>query len=155
MENVSNCQPGHKVSTRSQSLNHFIEPFRNSKLGIWPPDLPDLVNLNYATRKLPWQVRVFWNACSFTHFQWKCTKIPDFQWQVPFSFKSLIRESLCTHLNPFKTIWLNFIIVYPIDSFWDHMTWFFVLYTQIIPFKTIWPNFIIVYPINCFQDHLT
>ena len=26
----------------------------------------------------------------FAHFQWKCTKIPDFQWEVPFSFKRLM-----------------------------------------------------------------
>ena len=32
--------------------------------------------------------------------------------------------SLCTLLTPFKTIWPNFIIVYSIDSFQDHMTWF-------------------------------
>ena len=31
---------------------------------------------------------------------------------------------LCTQLTPFKTIWPNFIIVYTIDSFQDHMTWF-------------------------------
>ena len=53
---------------------------------------------------------------------------------------------LCTQLTPFKTIWSNFIIVYPIESFQDHMTWLFVLCTQISTFKTIWPNFIIVDP---------
>ena len=63
------------------------------------------------------------------------------------------------------------IIVYPVDSFQDHLTWFyhcvpnwllsrpyylvFKLYTQLTPFKTIWPNFIIVYPIDSFQDHFT
>ena len=65
--------------------------------------------------------------------------------------------SLCSRLTPFKTIWPNFIIVYPIDSFQDHMTWFshcvpswllsrpfdpiLSLCTQLIPFKIIWPNF--------------
>ena len=29
--------------------------------------------------------------------------------------------SLCTQLTPFKTIWLNLIIVYPNDSFQDHL----------------------------------
>ena len=29
--------------------------------------------------------------------------------------------ALCTQLTPFKTIWQNFIIVYPNDSFQDHM----------------------------------
>ena len=74
-------------------------------------------------------------------------------------------------MTPFKTIWPNFIIVYPIDSFQDHLTQFyycvpylllsrpfdliFVLSTQLTPFNTIWPNFIIVYTIDSFQDHLT
>ena len=31
---------------------------------------------------------------------------------------------LCTQISSFKTIWPNFIIVYPIDSFQDHMIWF-------------------------------
>ena len=31
---------------------------------------------------------------------------------------------------PFKTIWPNFIIVYPIDSFQDHMTWFLVFHRK-------------------------
>ena len=77
--------------------------------------------------------------------------------------------SLCTQLTPFKTIWPNFTIVYTIDCFQDHMTWFLHcvhnwllsrpfdlilwLCTQLRPFKTIWPNFIIVYPIDSFQDH--
>ena len=68
---------------------------------------------------------------------------------------------LCTQLTPFKTIWLNFIIVYPIDYFQYHMTrclycvpsWLLsrqydlisVLCTQMTPFKTIWPNFIILF----------
>ena len=61
-------------------------------------------------------------------------------------------------------------IVYPIDSFQDHLSQFYhclpnwlsrpfdlilSLCTQLTPFKTIWPNFIIVYPIDSFQDHLT
>ena len=45
---------------------------------------------------------------------------------------------LCTQITPFKTIWPNFIIVYPIDSFQDHM-----------------PDFCILYPIDSFQDHIT
>ena len=32
--------------------------------------------------------------------------------------------SFCSQITPFKTIWHIFIIVYPIDSFQDHMTWF-------------------------------
>ena len=80
--------------------------------------------------------------------------------------------SLCTQnwllSRPFD---LNFIIVYPIDSFQDHLTWFYhcvpnwllsrpfdlilSLCTQLTPFKTIWPDFCIVYPIDSFQDHLT
>ena len=78
---------------------------------------------------------------------------------------------LCTQLTPFKTIWSNFIIVYPIESFQDHLTWFLYcvpklvlsrsfdlilsLCTQLTPFKTIWPDFCIVYPFDFFQDHLT
>ena len=74
--------------------------------------------------------------------------------------------SLCTQLTPFKTIWPDFIIVYPIDSFQDHLTQFY----HCVP-KLLWPlifsstiltfqdHFIIVYPIDSltpidsFQDH--
>ena len=78
---------------------------------------------------------------------------------------------LCTQLAPFRTIWPNFIIVYPIDSFQDHITWFLYcvpnwllsnpfdlilsLCKQLTPCKTILPNFIIVYPIDSFQNHIT
>ena len=77
---------------------------------------------------------------------------------------------LCTQLIPFKTICPSFIIVYPIDFFQDHLTWFLYcipnwflsgpfhlilsLCTQLTPFKTIWPDFCIVYPTDSFQDHL-
>ena len=73
-------------------------------------------------------------------------------------------------MTPLKTIWLDFIIVYPINSFQDHLTWFYhcipywlplrpfdpilSLCTQLTPMKAIWPDFIIVYPIDSFQDHL-
>ena len=82
--------------------------------------------------------------------------------------------SLWTQLTTFKTIWPDFIIVYPIDSFPDHMTRFLhcvpnwllsrpfapilSLCTQLTPFKTIWTDFYTVYPIcsiDSFQDHLT
>ena len=79
--------------------------------------------------------------------------------------------SLCTPLTPFKTIWPDFIILYTIDSFQDHLTAFYhcvpywllsrpfnpvlSLCTLLTPFKTICPNFIIEYPIDSFQDHLT
>ena len=81
---------------------------------------------------------------------------------------------LCTQITPFKTIWPNFIILYPIDSFQDHLTkfchyvhnWFLSrpfdlilsMCTQLTPFKTIWTDFYIVYPIcsiDSFQDILT
>ena len=39
-------------------------------------------------------------------------------------------------MTPFKTIWANFVIVYTIDSFQDHLTYF-----------------INVYPIESFRDH--
>ena len=82
-------------------------------------------------------------------------------WLISRPFDLIL--SMCTQLTPFKTIWMEFYIVYPIypnDSFQDHLTWFlhsipnwllsrpydliFVLCTQLTPFKTIWPNFIIV-----------
>ena len=91
--------------------------------------------------------------------------------RISLKSKDFLIFVLCTQLTPFKTIWPEFCIVYPIDSFQDHLTWFlycvpnwvlsrpyeliFVLYTQITHFKTIWPNFIIVYPIDSFQDHIT
>ena len=79
--------------------------------------------------------------------------------------------SLCTQMTPFKTIWSDFYIGYPVDSFQDHLTWFYhcipywllsrpfdlilSLCTQMTPFKTIWSDFYIGYPIDSFQDHLT
>ena len=70
-----------------------------------------------------------------------------------------------------KDQWSYFCIVYPIDSFQDHMIWFWhcvpnwllsrqvdvilALCTQLIPFKAIWANFIIVDQTDSFQDHLT
>ena len=80
---------------------------------------------------------------------------------------------MCTQLTPFKTIWTDFYIVYPIysiNSFQDHLTRFlhsvanwllsrpcdliFVLFTQLTPFKTIWSDFYIVYRNYSFQDHI-
>ena len=65
--------------------------------------------------------------------------------------------SLCTQVTPFKTIWTNFIIVYPVESFqncftkFDHCVPNWILSrpfdpilsmcTQLTPFKTIWPHF--------------
>ena len=84
-----------------------------------------------------------------------------------FGPQTMVFLVLCTQLTPFKTIWPDFIFVYPIDSFQDHLTQFYhyipnwllsrpfdliyVLSTQLIPFKTIWLNFIIVYPIDSFK----
>ena len=68
--------------------------------------------------------------------------------------------SLCTQLTTFKTIWPNFVIVYTIDSFQDHLTWCLYCVPKLLisnhmsPFKTIWPDFCIVYPIDSFQYHL-
>ena len=108
-----------------------------------------------------------------------CTHIDSFQdhmtwhhciqnWLI--SRPSDLILSLCTQLTPFKTIWLDVCIVYPIDSFQDHLPEFyhcvhywllsrpydliFALCTQMTSFKTIWPDFIIVYPIDSLQDHL-
>ena len=61
--------------------------------------------------------------------------------------------SLCTQMTPFKTFWSNFIIVYPIDSFQDHLTQFYHCVPNLL-FKTIWPHLCIVYPIDFFQDHM-
>ena len=110
---------------------------------------------------------------------WFLHWVPNLLLSTPFD----LILSLCTQLTPFKNIWPDFIIVYPIDSFQDHLTWFYhcvpnwllsrpfdliyhcvhiwlfsrpfvlSLYTQLTHFKTIWPNFIIVYPIHSFQDH--
>ena len=73
-------------------------------------------------------------------------------------------------MTPFKTIWPNFITVYLIHSFQDHLIWFshcvpnwllsrpyhliLLLCTLFTPFEAIWPNFIIVYSIDSFQDLL-
>ena len=78
--------------------------------------------------------------------------------------------AFCSKLTPFKTILLNFCILYPVDSFQDYLVWFLhcvqklllsrsygpilSLCIQLTPFQTIWPNFVIVYTIDSFQDHL-
>ena len=124
------------------------------------------------------------------HLTWFLHCVPN--WLLSRPFAQIL--SLCTQLTPFKTIWLNsrptyfftysrpfelivsfticpsLIIVYPIDSFQDHMTQFYhyvphwllsrpydlilSLYTHLTPFKTIWPIFCVVYPVDSFQDHL-
>ena len=77
------------------------------------------------------------------------------QWLFSRPFELIL--SLCTLLTPFKTISPSLIIVYPIDSFWDHMTLFYhcvpnwllsrpfhqilSLCKLLTPFKTIWTNF--------------
>ena len=89
--------------------------------------------------------------------------------------------ALCIQLTPFKTIWLNFIIVYliycsqqhiawfcivyPIDSFQDHLTKFYQCVPNWLlsrPYNLIFtltqflhciPTFINVYPLDSFQDH--
>ena len=60
-----------------------------------------------------------------------------------------------TQFTPFKTIWPDFYIVYTIDSFQDHLTWFYhCVPTWLLsrPYNLILS---IVYPIDSFQDHLT
>ena len=102
----------------------------------------------------------------FLHF---VPNLPSWLLSTPFDFIF----AFCTKLTPFKTIWPDFYIVYPIypiDSFQDYLTWFLhsvpnrllsrphdlisSLCTLIIPFKTIWSNFVIVHPIDCSQYHI-
>ena len=45
-----------------------------------------------------------------------CTQIDSFQDHITWFYVLFIQ------LTPFKTIWPNFIIVYPIDSFQNHLT---------------------------------
>ena len=101
---------------------------------------------------------------------WFWYSVPNWLLSRPFG----LILSLWTQLTAFKTIWPDFITVYPIDSFPDHMTRFLhcgpnwllsrpfapilSLCTQLTPFKTIWTDFYTVYPIcsiDSFQDHLT
>ena len=49
---------------------------------------------------------------------WFLCCVPNWFLSRPFDLILL----LCTQLTPFKTIWPNFIIVYPIYSFQDHLT---------------------------------
>ena len=102
----------------------------------------------------------------FLHF---VPNLPNWLLSTPFD---LIFASY-TKLTPFKTIWPDFYIVYPIypiHSFQDHLTWFLhsvpnrllsrphdlisSLCTLIILFKTIWSNFVIVHLIDCSQYHI-
>ena len=46
--------------------------------------------------------------------------VPNWLLSKPFH----VILSLCTQLIPFKTIWPNCIIVYPVDYFEDYMAWF-------------------------------
>ena len=82
--------------------------------------------------------------------------------------------SFCTQLTTFNTISPHFCIVYPTDSFQDHLAQFYhcvpswllsrpfdpilSLCTQLTPFKTIWPKFhwnlvCTVLFTNCFAFH--
>ena len=54
--------------------------------------------------------------------------------------------SLGTQLTPFKTIWPEFCIVYPINSFQDHLTQIYQCVSLFTLFKTIWPHCIISVP---------
>ena len=85
------------------------------------------------------------------HLTWFLHSVPNRLLSRPHDLIS----SLCTLIIPFKTIWSNFVIVHPIDSFSIPYCLIFLLCTQLTPFKTIWPIFINVYPIDCFQDHMT
>ena len=92
---------------------------------------------------------------SFQHYMiWFLDCVHNWLLSRPFD----LTLSMCTQLTPFKTIWMEFYIVYPIypiDSFQDHLTWFLHSIAKLTPFKTIWPDFCIVYPIDSFPDHLT
>ena len=111
------------------------------------------------------------------HLTWFLHSIPNWLLSRPYHLIFVLYDmifGLCTQLTPFKTIWPNFINVYPIDSFQDHLNgilccvpnlpnWLlsrpfdliFAFYTKLTAFKTILPDFCIVYPIDSFQDHLT
>ena len=84
------------------------------------------------------------------HRTWFLYCVPNWLLSRPFD----LMLSLWTQLTAFKTIWPNFIIVYPIVSFQDHVTWFL----HCVP-KWLLSNhmmyFITVYPSDCFQDHMT
>ena len=62
--------------------------------------------------------------------------------------------SMHNQLTPFKTIWPDFCILYPIDSFQYHYDLILSRCIHLTPFKSIWPNFIIVYPTDSFQGHI-
>ena len=49
--------------------------------------------------------------------------------------------ALCNQLTPFKTIWPNFIIVYPIDFFQDPFDPIYNMY-PLTPFKTIFAGWL-------------
>ena len=104
------------------------------------------------------------------HMNWFLHYVPNLlNWLLSRPFDQIF--AFWGKLTPFKTIWLDFCIVYPIDSFQDHLIWFLhcvhklllsrpydlilSVCTRLTPFKTIWPNFVIVYTIDSFQDHLT
>ena len=63
-------------------------------------------------------------------------------------------SSLCTLITSFKRIWLNLIIVCPVDSFQDYMNWFYIVY-PIHSFQDHLISFCILYQIHSFQDHMT
>ena len=82
------------------------------------------------------------------HLTWFLHSIRNWLLSRPYHLIFVLYDmifGLCTQLTPFKTIWPNFINVYPIDSFQDHMTWFL----HCVP---IFNN---VYPIDSFQHHMT
>ena len=116
----------------------------------------------------------FWIVYTIDSFQDHLTKLYQCVPNWLLSRPSEWNFTLCTQftqLTPFKTIWPDFCILYQIDSFQDHMTWFLYcvpnrllsrpfdlilsLCNQLTPFKTIWHDFCFVNPTDSFQDHLT
>ena len=134
-----------------------------TQMNPFKPIWPNFIILFLTPFKTIWPNFALWTQ--LTHLTWFCIgySIESFQdhmtgflnwvhnWLISRPFDLIF--VLCTQLTPFKTIWPNFIIVYPInsiedhmmwfcivspnDSFQDHMTWFFILCTQLTPFKTI------------------
>ena len=172
----SQCVYNGKIRSNGLSLCSQLTPFKT----IWPdfcsrnliyPFNTSWPNLSLCTQmtffKTIWpDFCIGYPVYSFQHhLAWFLYYVPSWLLSRPFDLILPLYThwllsrpydqifGLCTQLTPFKTIWSNFTIVYTIESFQDHMTWFlycvpnwllsrpydlnFPLCTSLTPFKTI------------------
>ena len=117
------------------SLCTQLHPFKT----IWP-DFCIVYSIDSFQDHLTWFCIVYPVDYFQDHMTWFLHCVPNWP-----PFKTIWPNFHCTQLTPFKTTWLDFIIVYPNLLLSRPYDMIFVLCTQLTPFKTIWLDFCIVF----------